>query len=111
MDPIALNAYINRFSRQLIDLDEQHDATTINYQSALDTLRRNRRRDVRGLSSRMADTGMTHSGIGMGENMNMNENYNRRQDGLASNKANRLSQIARRRLETESDLNEVRSYA
>lgn len=111
MDPLALNAYINSFSRDLIDIDERKDRTRIDYQSALDTLRRNRRRDISGLSAGMANRGLTHSGAGLKERMDLDEGYNRRQDSIGQAKATTLSSLARRKLNTESDLNEVRSYA
>jgi hypothetical protein len=109
MDPAdVLNLY-NQYSSGLAGYQDEENKTRINYQSALDTLRKRRRQDINTLAVGAADRGLTHSGANLKTNLDLNEGYNTAEADTGRNYADTLASLARRKLQSEADFNLQRS--
>ena len=108
MDAAALNALTAQWAAAKADLDDSENRTRINYNSALDQLRRQNQGGFRGMAVSAADRGMTHSGVFAQQQARYQDEFNRRQGIGAQQQALDLSTIARKRLEADNAYNTQR---
>ena len=105
INPALLNALTLKWGRTKADLDDQQNRRKINYNSALDKMRRNY--DKTAIQSRVgfADRGMLHAGPSMQNQVDLRDEYNRQQGEATQLLNTDLATIARRRLETDQEYN------
>lgn len=105
MDYAQLNALTAQWAAAKADLDDQENRTRINYNSALDNLRRQNERGMGQMAVSAADRGMTHSGAYGQQQMQYQDEFNRRKALGAQQQSLDLSTIARKRLEADAAYN------
>lgn len=105
VNPAILNALTLEWGRKKADLDDQENRTRINYNGALDSMRRNY--DQTTLRSRegLADRGMLQSGPALASATRLQDDYNRQQADASQATNLNLSTLARRRLDADSEFN------
>lgn len=101
VNPAILNALTLKWSQQRAELDDQSNRQRINYNSALDKMRR-----VYGdteLKNRegFADRGMLQSGPALANQTKLHGEYARQQGEATQTRNTNLATIARRRLEAD----------
>lgn len=109
MDPLKLAEYYRKFGAQLVDFDQAENMARTNYQRALNVIRQNRTRGQRELAASAADRGMVHSGINAQQNLDLAQQYDDATAQQGASLTNRLSNIARKRLELTSAANQMRA--
>ncbi len=101
VNPAVLNALTLQYARSRADLDDQENRYRINYNSALDKMRRGYGdvtvRNAEGFS----DRGMLHSGASMAAGTKLRDEYNRQQTEAGTMYNTNLATLARRRLEAK----------
>lgn len=105
INPAVLNALTLKYKRDTADLDDAASRYRINYNSALDKMRRSY--DDTGLKNRegFADRGMLHSGARLGIDVKLRDEYNRQQAEAGTAHQMNLATVARRRLQAGEELN------
>lgn len=106
IDVSALNALLRRYASERATMDEEENRLRTNYGTTIQDLQRQHKNDSGTLSSVMADRGLTHSGINLGENLELQEAYNRGAGNAAQQVNASLAVIARKRLEAEAQARE-----
>ena len=103
INPAVLNALTLQWRRSRADLDDQQNRYRINYNSALDKMRRTY--EDTGLKGReaLADRGMLHSGPAAGQAIKLRGEYDRQQAQAGQALTTNLATIARRRLEADQE--------
>lgn len=111
VNPAVLSALTLDWSRKKAQLDDQENRRRINYNSALDKMRRNYDDTSASNLQGFSDRGMLHSGASLATGAKLRDAYNRGQGetGLAFNTD--LATIARRRQEEDSAYNMQRLLA
>ena len=109
VNPAVLSALTLQYGRTRADLDDQQNRRRINYNSAMDKMRRTY--DDTALQSRegMAGRGMLHAGPSLAQQTKLRDTYNRSSADATQGFNLDLATNARRRLETqqEYDINKV----
>lgn len=105
VNPAVLNALNLKYKRDTADLDDQSNRYRINYNSALDKMRRVH--DDTQLKNRegFADRGMVHSGARLATDTKLRDEYNRQQGEVGQTHNLNLATVARRRLQAKEELN------
>jgi hypothetical protein len=105
INPAVLNALTLKYKRDTADLDDQSNRYRINYNSALDKMRRVYK-DT-GLKNRegFSDRGMLHSGAALASGVKLRGEYDRQLGQAGTAHEMNLATIARRRLQAREDLN------
>jgi len=105
VNPAVLNALTLKWKRDTADLDDQANRYRINYNSALDKMRRTY--DDTSLKNRegFSDRGMLHSGANVATSAKLQGEYNRQQGEAAQAHQMNLATVARRRLQAGEELN------
>lgn len=111
LDPAALNALTASWAAQKAELDDSENRSRINYNNALDQLRRSNTQAMGRIGVNMADRGLTHSGIAGQEMMKQQDDANRNSARLAEQQNLALTSVARRRLEADAQYNAQRALA
>jgi hypothetical protein len=109
LDPAALNALTNQWAIDRANLDDQENRSRINYQQALEKMRRQNDEASGNLSVGMADRGLGQSGIRMGGMIKQQDAYNQAQGTAAQSNTLDLATIARKRLEADAAYNAQRA--
>jgi len=105
INPAVLNALTLDWGRNKADLDDQKNRYRINYNSALDKMRRGYTDTTLKSKEGFADRGMTHSGPALGQNIKLRDEYNRQQSQAGQMYNTNLATVARRRLEADQKFN------
>jgi hypothetical protein len=105
VNPAVLNALTLKYKRDTADLDDQQKRYRINYNSALDKMRRTH--DDTQLKNResFADRGMFHSGAALATRSKLGEEYARQKGEAGEAHRMNLATVARRRLQSGQELN------
>lgn len=103
VNPAALNALTLQWGRQKADIDDQENRYRINYNSALDKLRRNYEQTEGTNRTGFSDRGMLHSGAAIGNQLDLRANYDRTQGETTQALNTNLATLARKRLETDQE--------
>lgn len=109
IDPAALNALTAQWAALKAEMDDSENRTKINYNNALDNLRRQNLTNTGNLSVGMADRGLTHSGIAAQEGMRVQDDFNRQNALRTQQHQLALATIARKRLEADANYNAQRA--
>jgi hypothetical protein len=105
INPALLNSLTLKWGREKADLDDQQNRMRINYNSALDKMKRNYNdTELRGREG-MADRGMLQSGPSLQSGIKLHDEYNRQQSDAGTAYTTNLATIARKRLLTDQDYN------
>lgn len=105
IDRAALNALTSQWAAQKADYDDSENRYRINYNTALDDLKRQRERSGMTLAAQMADRGLTQTGIAAQQNLQQQGDYNLAQQNLAQKQTLNLSTLARKKLEADMAYN------
>jgi hypothetical protein len=111
VNPALLNALTLNWSRQKADLDDQKNRYRINYNSALDKMRRTHADTQLRTRESLADRGMTHSGPGMAHQAKLRGELARQQAQAAQAQTTNLATVARRRLEADREYKSQKALA
>lgn len=103
VNPAVLNALVFDYGRKKADLDDQENRRRINYNSALDKMRRNYQDVELRNRTGFSDRGMIHSGASIANQMKLKEEDARQQSEASLGLTTDLATLARRRLETEQE--------
>jgi hypothetical protein len=98
IDRAALQALTSAWGQQKSDYDDSENRYRINYNTALEDMRRQRERNVGGLNVGMADRGLQQSGIAAQEQVKLGQENAINQQRLAQNQTLNLGTLARKRL-------------
>lgn len=105
---LQLNALFRQISNDMIDLDQ----TEADQKRGREVMRRQmgdqRKTDLRSLAARMASQGLSHSGINLENNVDLNKAYDQAGIEADAQLQNNLATIARKRLNAQTSLNEAR---
>lgn len=103
VNPAVLNALTLNWNRSRAELDDQQNRYRINYNSALDKMRRVH--DDTQLKNRegFADRGMLHSGPRLATDTKLRDEFNRQKGEAGTMYNTNLATIAKRRLLDEQD--------
>ncbi len=101
VNPAVLNALTLQYARTRADLDDQQNRYRINYNSALDKMRRGYNDSALSNSEGFSDRGMLHSGASMAAGTKLRDTYNRAQSDAGLSFNTNLATLARRRLEAK----------
>ena len=101
VNPAVLNALTLKWSQQRANLDDQQNRQKINYNSALDKMKRVY--DDTELKNRegFSDRGMLQSGPALANQTKLHGEYARQQGDATQTRNTNLATIARRRLEND----------
>jgi hypothetical protein len=103
INPALLNSLTLKWGREKAELDDQQNRTRINYNSALDKMRRNYGDvELKGREG-LSDRGMLQSGPALQSGVKLQDEYNRQQSDAGQAYTTNLATIARRRLLTDQD--------
>jgi hypothetical protein len=105
----TLNALTRRWQLDELGLDQEANLARINYRTASQDLLRENKRDKVSLSTNMSDQGLAQSGISVKENLDLQQAMNRASQGMSRQKANTLSTVARKRLQSKADYDNARA--
>lgn len=105
IDPAALNALTARWAAAKAELDDSQNRSKINYNNALDTLRRQNTQSLGNIQTNMSDRGLLHSGITAQQKLKQGDEYNRARAQKAQQQQLALSTVARKRLEADQAYN------
>lgn len=105
IDPAALNALTAQWAAQKADYDDSENRYRINYNNALDKLRRQQQQGMGNIAVNAADRGMTHSGIRGQQEVEQMDNMNTAQGLLSQQQQLALTTLARKRLEADNIYN------
>lgn len=105
IDPAALNALTAQWAAVKADLDDSQNRTKINYNNALDNLRRQNLKGMGGIAVNMADRGLGQSGIRGQQEIQQQDEFNRQSGLRAQQQELALATIARKRLEADAAYN------
>lgn len=103
VNPAVLNALSLQWRRTRADLDDQQNRRRINYNSALDKMRRGYEKTELSGREGLADRGMLHSGPGMAQGVKLRDEYNRQQADQALGLQTDMATIARKRLMADQE--------
>lgn len=103
VNPAVLNALTLKWGRDKANLDDQENRYRINYNSALDKMRRTYDDTSRSSSEGFADRGMLQSGPNLAQTTKMRDLYNRQQGEAGTAFNTNLATLARRRLEADAE--------
>lgn len=109
IDPAALNALTAQWAALKAEMDDSENRSKINYNTALEDLRRKNLTNAGNLSVRMADRGLTHSGIAAQEGISLQDDLNRQNAIRTQQHQLALATIARKRLEADANYNAQRA--
>ena len=103
INPALLNSLTLKWGREKADLDDQQNRIRINYNSALDKMRRGYQdTELKGREG-FADRGMLHSGPSLATGVKLKEESNRQQADAGTAYTTNLATIARKRLLADQD--------
>lgn len=105
IDRAALNALTSAWAQQKSDFDDSENRYRINYNTALDDLKRQRDRNTVGINVSMADRGLQQSGIAAQQQVKLGEDQALQQQRLAQQQTLNLGTLARKRLLTDEAYN------
>lgn len=103
VNPAVLNALTLKWGRDKADLDDQENRYRINYNSALDKMRRTYDDTSKQSVEGFADRGMLQSGPSLVQTTKLRDLYNRQQGDAATMQNTNLATLARRRLELDAE--------
>jgi len=104
----ALNALTLKWAGQKAEYDDQENRYRINYNNALDKMKRTYDETALKGKEQWADRGMTHAGPAIKGQMDLAGEYNRQGGIMAQDMNTNLATIARRRLQTDAEYNNER---
>jgi|SRR5215510_2011830 len=105
VNPTILNALMLKWKRDRANLDDQQNRQRINYNNALDKMKRTYQDTNLKNTEGFSDRGMLHSGAALASGAKLRGEYNRQQGEAATQQNLNLATIARRRLETDQEYN------
>jgi hypothetical protein len=105
VNPAVLNALTLKWSRTKADLDDQTNRQRINYNSALDKMRRSYGDTELKNREGFADRGMLHAGASLANQTKLMGDYTRQQSEATQARNTNLATLARRRLEADQEYN------
>lgn|SRR5688500_6988703 len=105
VDIAALNALTAQWAAAKADLDDSENRTKINYNNAIDQMRRQNTQSIGGIGVQMADRGLAQSGIRGQSEIKQQDDFNRAQALRAQQQQLALSTVARKRLEADQAYN------
>ena len=111
VNPVVLNALTLNWNRERANLDDQENRYRINYNSALDKMRRTYDDTALRSQEGFSDRGMLHSGASLAQTAKLRDNYNRAQSDASIGLNTNLATLARRRLETDAEYNNQKLLA
>lgn len=103
INPALLNALTLQWRRQKADLDDQTNRYRINYNSALDKMRRTHQDAQLSTRENLADRGITHSGAAFARQAKLRGELARQEAQGAQALNTNLATVARRRLEADQE--------
>lgn len=103
INPAVLNALTLQWGKQKADLDDQENRYRINYNSALDKMRRSYNDVELQAREGLSDRGMLQSGPALATAAKLRDEYNRQQGEAATMMNTNLATIARKRLEADTE--------
>jgi len=103
VNPALLNALTLKWSGQKADLDDQSNRYRINYNTALDKMRRNYTDTELKNREGFADRGMLQSGPSLATGVKLRDTYNRQQGEAGQMLDTNLATIARKRLQADNE--------
>jgi len=109
IDPMAIDELYRKYMYGRLADDEEANAARTVYRDSLQSLQKNRKESLQGLSYNMADRGLTHSGINMQEGLNTNATYDTGQTQLGNTMTSTLARIAKKRLLDDAEYNRQRA--
>lgn len=105
INPALLNALTLKWGQEKANLDDQQNRTRINYNSALDKMKRGYTdTELRGREG-LSDRGMLQSGPSLASGVKLRDEYNRQQSDAGQAYTTNLATIARKRLLADQDYN------
>src|SRR5262245_34170386 len=104
INPAVLNALTLKYKRDTMELDDQQNRYRINYNSALDKMRRTYEDTDLKNRQGLADRGMLHSGASLASQTKLRDEYNRQQNETGIAHEMNLATLARRRLQSQEEL-------
>jgi hypothetical protein len=107
-DIAALNALTAQWAAVKADLDDSQNRQKINYNNAIDQMRRQNTQNMGAIGVQAADRGMAQSGIRGQTEIKQMDDFNRAQALRAQQQQLALSTIARKRLEADQGYNTQR---
>lgn len=108
-DPMTIDELYRKYMYGRLADDEEANAARTTYRDSLQTLQKNRKESLQGLGYRMADSGLTHSGINLNEGMKTNADYDQGQTTLGNTMTSTLARIAKKRLLDDAEYNRQRA--
>jgi hypothetical protein len=105
VNPAVLNALTLKWGQTKADLDDQTNRQRINYNSALDKMRRSYTDTELKNREGFADRGMLHSGASLANQTKLHGDYVRQQGEATQARNTNLATLARRRLEADQTYN------
>lgn len=105
VNPTILNALTLKWKRDRANLDDQQNRQRINYNSALDKMKRTYQDTQLKNTEGFADRGMLHGGARIATDVKLRDTYNRQQGEAAQLQKTNLATLARRKFETDSEYN------
>lgn len=103
VNPAVLNALTLKWSGQKADLDDQSNRYRINYNTALDKMRRNYQDTELKNREGFSDRGMLQAGPSLANQTKLHDAYNRQQGEAGQMLDTNLATIARRRLQADNE--------
>jgi hypothetical protein len=103
VNPAVLNALTLKWGRERANLDDQQNRYKINYNSALDKMRRNYGDTTTKATEGFADRGMALAGPARANAVKLQDEYNRQQGDASTMYNTNLATIARNRIIGEQE--------
>lgn len=111
INPAVLNALTLNWTRQKADLDDQTNRYRINYNNALDKMRRVHSDAQLGSREAFADRGMTHAGSSIAHQAKLRGELARQQAQASQGLNTNLATIARKRLLADQEYKSQQALA
>jgi hypothetical protein len=107
---LALNAAFRKYAAMQANLDsEEYNANKAATETKM-KMDRNLKSGEKSLADTMASKGMTHSGVNLDKNVELKKAYGEDSAAADQAQATLLSNIAKKRLEAESEYNTAKAY-
>ena len=111
INPAVLNALTLQWTRQKADLDDQQNRYRINYNSAIDKMKRGFSDAQLSNQESFADRGMVHSGAAIGRQAKLRGDLARQQAEATTGLNTNLATIARKRLLADQEYKSQQALA
>ena len=109
MSGLEVAALFRKYAGEMANLDTQQNDAQQAYSANVKTLGEGRKRDLRTLQDNFAGKGLTHSGINLQENVNLNKTYDEGQARADQEQKRLMTELARKRLLAQEDYDLARA--